>query len=471
MKNFYARSSSVVLILLLIASASPGAPDWQGDYTRGVEKFKSGKYAEAATLLGKAVAQKPGSCDRCLRDGMFFDDYYPNFYLGAAYLNMGQFRQALACFETLNREGKVQRNGKLSGQFQANYALARERAAAATPPTPAPTPQPTPTPVQPTPVQPTPVQPTPVQPTPVQPTPVPVTPVPVQPTPVIPSPVQPVVKTPAGPSPAVEAFRREAVSLEASINGYVGHEYMRYAVIRDSFNRLRQGIASFRAMADRIKADAELTSGRMELSRQRQLIQVFAQEFDRVRSLRMKSDAATRAFSALPEQEVDKRPALLKDYVSLKTRVQDLQKKVQDFRDLRDLQTAETLSASIQGDIAKMAERFGAAGKQAAASLSQARDPREIVRQGFTAYFSGKFDQAATLVREAETAGTRHPYLNLLKGLLDYARFLSEGGKNAGLRDSARNEFKLAAQGGVKPENLGSKFFSPKIVKFFQESM
>lgn len=476
MTNSSIRFCSALLAFLLTLSGTFGAPDWQGDYLRGVEKYKSGNYNEAIRLISRAVAEKPASCDKCIRDGMFFDDYYPNFYLGTAYLFANQPRQALNCFEVLNREGKIQRT-KLSGQFQSNYAQARERAGAATP---------QPTPVQPTPVRP---QPTPVQPTPVQPQPVPVTPQPVQPTPtpftpVQPTPVQPqpvpvLPSTPAtvkpatpGVSPIVDGFKRDVAAFEASVAGYGGGEYMRYSLLRNAFTRLKQGVSSFRASTDRLRLDTEIPSARQELERQKQLVAGFVRDYERVRALRLKADAIGRAFSALPEQEAMRKPAVFKEYTAVRTKVTDMQRAIQqDIKDWKALDTAEASVTAMQGDIARLAERFGAAGRNASTTLTQTRDARSLLQQAFRAYFGGKFDQASAMVGEMDSLKVVHPYLHLLKGLLELQRYWAAGGTDNAMLERVRASFRTAAQGGMRPESLGPRFFSPKIAKLFSESM
>lgn len=80
--------------LLLLGSVAIFA-GWESDYQKGVKMYKRGKYNQALQEFLKAVEDKAEDCSGCLREGMRFFDYIPNYYLAECYYHLGQRDAAL----------------------------------------------------------------------------------------------------------------------------------------------------------------------------------------------------------------------------------------------------------------------------------------------------------------------------------------------------------------------------------------
>lgn len=83
----------------------------------GLKKFEKKDCIEAIKLFERALREKPSSCDKCIREGMFFYDYYPHFYMAKCYLSFQDMENFQRSMEILKNEGKIQNNSKLSKEF------------------------------------------------------------------------------------------------------------------------------------------------------------------------------------------------------------------------------------------------------------------------------------------------------------------------------------------------------------------
>jgi len=69
---------------------------WYNPYVKGVRAVESARYAEAVTLLERAVAKDPRAARNKYIEGVFRTDYVPYFYLAIAYTRLGQIEKAAA---------------------------------------------------------------------------------------------------------------------------------------------------------------------------------------------------------------------------------------------------------------------------------------------------------------------------------------------------------------------------------------
>lgn len=111
MKKFWIIFFSFIISQTLFSS-------WEKDYLQGLKKFEKKDYFEAIKLFEKAIKEKPSSCDKCIREGMFFYDYYPHFYLAKCYLALKDDENLKKAIDFLREEGKIQKNAKLGKEFQ-----------------------------------------------------------------------------------------------------------------------------------------------------------------------------------------------------------------------------------------------------------------------------------------------------------------------------------------------------------------
>src|SRR5438128_28239 len=77
-----------------LANAQSNA--WYNPYVKGVKAVESARYAEAVTLLERAVAEDPRAARSKYIEGVFRTDYVPYFYLALAYTKLGDFDKATA---------------------------------------------------------------------------------------------------------------------------------------------------------------------------------------------------------------------------------------------------------------------------------------------------------------------------------------------------------------------------------------
>jgi uncharacterized protein YggE len=69
---------------------------WYNPYVKGVKAVESARYAEAVTLLERAVAEDPRAARNKYIEGVFRTDYVPYFYLALAYTKLGNLDKATA---------------------------------------------------------------------------------------------------------------------------------------------------------------------------------------------------------------------------------------------------------------------------------------------------------------------------------------------------------------------------------------
>ncbi len=113
MKQFCKVFFSLFFLFSLSAFTS-----WEKDYLNAIKKLEKRDYIEAIKLLNKAISEMGTSCDKCIREGMFFYDYYPHFYLAKAYLALNDLENLSHSIEFLKNEGKIEKNPKLNKEFQ-----------------------------------------------------------------------------------------------------------------------------------------------------------------------------------------------------------------------------------------------------------------------------------------------------------------------------------------------------------------
>lgn len=100
---------------------------WEKDYLLALKKYGKKDYNEAIKLFEKAIKSKSNSCERCIREGMFFYDYFPHFYLAKCYLALNDKENFQKSIDFLKNEGLILKNAKLQSEFQIlQYALPKE---------------------------------------------------------------------------------------------------------------------------------------------------------------------------------------------------------------------------------------------------------------------------------------------------------------------------------------------------------
>jgi hypothetical protein len=147
-----ARARRGIITVLLLLAASRASADYKDSFKRGIDAYDRKRWDEVVRYMREAVSGNPAEGERIKLYGLRFEMYFPHFFLGAAYLNLGQCREAVAEFKISESQGAIRSSPRYAElvdglkSCEAAVAVAPPVGAAATPtPTPAPTPTPVPT--------------------------------------------------------------------------------------------------------------------------------------------------------------------------------------------------------------------------------------------------------------------------------------------------------------------------------------
>ena len=144
------RRRTLVLAAALFLAANAALASWYDDYDAGINAVRKGQWQVVVQKMTAALKGNPKEGNNTRTYGNIFINYHPYYYRGVAYLNLGQYEQAISDFEQTSGPGEDNLGG-----IETLMQRAKGKLAAATAPEPQP---PTPQPVRPAPV-PVPVQP------------------------------------------------------------------------------------------------------------------------------------------------------------------------------------------------------------------------------------------------------------------------------------------------------------------------
>ena len=124
------RLLSLLLSLLVIqpayAQSARGADTrtWYQAYQDGRRQVQQGNWQAAIASLQQAKRSGPRPGRRIPFYGDVFDDFLPDYYLGLAYLNTQQYKDATASFEAVRQSGLIAAKDREFGEFTRQAALA-----------------------------------------------------------------------------------------------------------------------------------------------------------------------------------------------------------------------------------------------------------------------------------------------------------------------------------------------------------
>ena len=98
-----------LFVLLFAASAFAADPQWLQNYTKGVAAVNAGRHAEGATLLAKAIAERPAEGTELKISLTTVAAYTPHFWLGIAKYNLGDIDGALREWRISEEQGAIAR--------------------------------------------------------------------------------------------------------------------------------------------------------------------------------------------------------------------------------------------------------------------------------------------------------------------------------------------------------------------------
>ena len=99
----------LIVLLLFAANAFAADPKWLENYTKGVAAVNAGRYAEAAPLLAKAIAERPMEGTELKVSLTTVAAYTPHFWLGIAKYNLGDVDAALREWRISEEQGAIAR--------------------------------------------------------------------------------------------------------------------------------------------------------------------------------------------------------------------------------------------------------------------------------------------------------------------------------------------------------------------------
>ncbi len=142
------KTLSFTLLLFVFAATSAHA-SWYDDYDAGIAAAKAGNWKTVVAKMTSAIAGNKSENNRARTYSTIFINYHPYYYRGIAYLNTGQYEQAINDLERTSGPGELD-----LGPIGTHLDRAKRQLAAANEPAPEPA-RPTPTqtaePVRPTP--------------------------------------------------------------------------------------------------------------------------------------------------------------------------------------------------------------------------------------------------------------------------------------------------------------------------------
>jgi hypothetical protein len=425
-------------------------------------KIAGRQYGEAIPLLQKALREKPGSCSGCVREGTFFFDYFPNYYLGKAYLATGQTEAALSCLLALQQEGLIQGSSKLSDEFQNIYQMAQQQARPKPPEPPASKPpEKTPEPPPMVPTEKPPERP-PDKPPEKMPEKTPEAPAP-KPEP------PPAGRPGAAPdAEALNALRERFEKVRAELEQYpsaILEEFRGLAAWhRLLMDRVDQGFRKLQAaQRDRKIGELDFMVTRLQAGVNR-----FGESFRKVKGVR-------DAFLALPESGLKQFPDLHREYKLINARLQDLKNTSHQVED-REEANADLLLAmdAISKDIDALTSRYESAVRAAAAKPTSPQTPASpatpsidvaaVLKEGYLSYFKGDFSAAEASLKSLEYLKVSHPYQHFLRAVIAASGYIAGGEKDADMARKAKDAFQKARAAGLPQGALSETYFSPKIL-------
>jgi tetratricopeptide (TPR) repeat protein len=151
------RTRTLTLALIALFAATTAFASWYDDYEAGIAAVRKGQWQVVVQKMSAAIKGNAKEGDNTRTYGAIFINYHPYYYRGVAYMNLGQYEQAISDFEKTSGPGE-ENQGPLEVLMQRAKTKLAESSAPPTPepqpqpqrpPTPVPAPVPVPLPVQP----------------------------------------------------------------------------------------------------------------------------------------------------------------------------------------------------------------------------------------------------------------------------------------------------------------------------------
>jgi hypothetical protein len=99
------RRNVLTLVLLLLAAPAPA--DYKDSFKKGIDAYDRKRWDEVVKHMREAIGENPAEGERIKLYGLRFEMYFPHFYLGAAYLNLGKCPEAVGEFKLSESQGAI----------------------------------------------------------------------------------------------------------------------------------------------------------------------------------------------------------------------------------------------------------------------------------------------------------------------------------------------------------------------------
>jgi hypothetical protein len=136
--------------LVLLVGAGRARADYRDSFKKGIDAYDRKRWDEVVKYMQEAAQGNPAEGERIKLYGLRFETYFPHFYMGAAWLNLGRCPEAVRAFKISQSQGAIRSSAKyaeLVDGLKSCEGSAPPPAPLSTPvPTPPPTPAPTPPP-------------------------------------------------------------------------------------------------------------------------------------------------------------------------------------------------------------------------------------------------------------------------------------------------------------------------------------
>jgi tetratricopeptide (TPR) repeat protein len=100
------------LALLVLLVAAEAKADYKDSFRKGIEALDRKRWDEVVRYMREAAADNATEGERIKLYGLRFETYLPHFYMGAAYVNLGNCDAALKAFETSRSQGAIRNHPK-----------------------------------------------------------------------------------------------------------------------------------------------------------------------------------------------------------------------------------------------------------------------------------------------------------------------------------------------------------------------
>jgi hypothetical protein len=126
------RQGQCLTALALLAAAVAAHADYKTDYTKGLEAYKDGKYAEARQLMQQALDEHNEPAAKIRFYGQVFGSYLPQHYVGLAAFKQGDCATALSQWNSPANRQIAAQLPEIGGEEQRNAATCGQKVVAKT---------------------------------------------------------------------------------------------------------------------------------------------------------------------------------------------------------------------------------------------------------------------------------------------------------------------------------------------------